>query len=142
MQRGSLINCKIIPIFCVGFISVSHIFLPLFSEGRDFFVFTTWSLFSGPVKSQVYDITWEAGSQRLIRDHWQEARSLGVNIHTLFYLLNNQNIERIQRDYCAPLKLLSNGHELYFETIPTSLTNYLFNKSVISSSHQLEICRD
>ena len=69
------------------YISISHIFLPVFKTHRHSgLFFAKWNMFSFPPLKAVNDITWDGGQSFFFRDHRKKAVSSGVSVWRIFYL--------------------------------------------------------
>ena len=68
------------------YISISHIFLPVFKVRRSFLIFARWNMFSFLPNKSINDITWDEGQSFLLRDYRKKAAHSGVSIARIFYL--------------------------------------------------------
>ncbi len=124
---------RLIILVCFSFLTISHVAIPYLNNGKDFFIFSSWRLFSSGPRESISDISWDEGQSFLYRDHRKEAKRIGINIHTLFYLLNTQKSARLQRDYCYALRTLSKGGPLKIYNMKGPLADHIFKKNVVKN---------
>ena len=91
----------------VCYLSIAQIILPYFNKGEDFFFFAKWSMFSNGSKGISYDISWDEGETFLFRDYKEEAKSLGINVHIIAYLVNSAKYEKLKNFKSSLTKIAS-----------------------------------
>lgn len=107
------------------YISISHFFLPVFKKD-DFLFFFQWNMFSFMPMTKVRDITWDEGKTFFFRDYRWEAMSAGINIHTLFYLLNSSHgINTIQKYFYPELMKFCKCQNLKLVELEGSLSEHI-----------------
>ncbi len=105
---------------------VSTVLLPLCNNSRDFFIFSPWNMFAFGSPNQCADITWDGGKTFLFRDHRKDAAAAGINIHTLFYLMNSSNIELLRKDYLLKMKLLCRCENVEYFVLRSNYFDHFF----------------
>lgn len=127
---------KLILFLCLVFIS--HVALPHFNDGVDFFVFTKWNMFANTGMPHTYDI--EMISNRpeyLFRDHRERAQSFGFDTRLLYYLTVHKSTEEL-RQYLGklPPKLMStfcNCSALYKVKLDGPVYNHIVQKQPLET---------
>lgn len=128
-------------IFCI-FLMISHIFIPQWNQGEDYFIFSQWSLFSDPPRGVVTDISWDDGQTFLFRDHRGWVKRSGVNIHTLFSLLRRGAVQRLQKDYCLALMGFSKKQPIAIFRREGRLWDHLLAHKKMMTLEKQIICND
>lgn len=129
---------KNLPI-CLFFnmVFVSAALLPLANNSQDFYFFSSWNMFAFGSKKPCFDITWDGGKTFLFRDHRQKATAAGINIHALFFLVQTQNITKINSAYLSKLQQYCLCNSLEMTTLDSSLYNHFVLKKVSDITHRV-----
>lgn len=136
---------NIIPIiFLLLYLSILHIFLPQFNDRKDFFIFSSWRLFSYGAETEIYDLSWDGGKTFLFRDLRKKAKVEGVDVKLLFYFVTKKNIKAI-RTHKALLKWggAARGHcDLFLFELKGSRYEHFFLKKRLDVISQSRVCND
>lgn len=119
--------------FSMVFVSV--VLLPVYNNSKDFFIFSPWNMFAFVSTSQCVDITWDGGKSYLFRDHRKDAASAGININTLFYLMNASKVELIRKDHLHKIKSFCRCENVEYFVLRTNYFDHFFvhtNSNVLS----------
>ena len=72
-------------------------------------------MFSNGSKGISYDISWDEGETFLFRDYKEEAKSLGINVHIIAYLVNSAKYEKLKNFKSSLTKIASPDKIAIFE---------------------------
>lgn len=123
------------------FLLFSQVLVPQLNDGKDIFVFSSWSLFSkGPSKS-VRDLTWDGGKTFLFRDHRTDATNSRINLTTLKYLLDSSSLQTLKKDFCRPLLDLSGSAPVEIVTLKNSWAEHMFSNKELQPLETQELCQ-
>lgn len=110
--------------FCL--VIISHIVLPTFNNGKDWFLFSTWALFVTPPAP--VDISWNQGQTFLFRDHQAPAKNAGIDIHSLFFLVKSHNLKMIEELYKTDILKICHCNDLEFVELQGTLYEHIILK--------------
>ena len=123
-----------IPIILVVYISISHVFLPLFKKD-DFLLFFQWNMYSSMPAESVRDITWDEGKTFLFRDHRKAAKKAGIKLIPLLYLLLYSNAETLKNNFHKTLLDFCNCKNLNVFKLKGSLSEHVLYKRQLKVLH-------
>lgn len=126
---------------CFVFLLFSQVLVPQLNDGKDIFVFSSWSLFSNGPSETVHDLTWDSGQTFLFRDHRTNATNSKINLTTLKYLLDSGSLETLEKDFCPSLIVLSGGAPVEIVTLKNSWSAHMFSKQELQPLKTEELCR-
>ena len=110
------------------YVSTSHIILPYLNDSNDFFFFALWNMYTPPPKKINFDISWNNNNVFLFRDRRLFAKTMGVDVHTLFYLLQKDNTSKVKSLFKEELLRLCNCESIYIVGFEGSLFNHIIKK--------------
>ena len=119
----------------------SQVLVPQLNDGKDIFLFSSWSLFSNGPSESVRDLTWDSGQTFLFRDHRTNATNSRINLTTLKYLLDSDSLETLKRDFCRPLLALSGGSPVEIVTLKNSWAAHMFSTEELRPLKTQELCQ-
>ena len=109
------------------YISISHVFLPVFHRG-DFLFFSRWDRMSAPPQKLVYDITWDEGNTFLLRDYRLQAQS-HINIYRFFNIIGNPFLkEELKKHFYSKLMGFCKCQKLEIFELQGSLSDHIIYK--------------
>ena len=120
------------------YISISHVFLPLFNKS-DFLFFFKWNMFSSMPLTSVYDITWDEGQSFLFKDHRQKAKAYGINTLTLFYFLMKADDKRIKKFFYSQLMDFCKCQKIEIFKLQGSLADHIIYKKQLKIQTQKQL---
>lgn len=117
-------------IFAVTYILISQLFLPIF-EKKDFFIFFTWSLFTGKVEKTIYDYTWDHGKTFIFRDHQSllKEKTTRAFRKRFFKATKKGRIEHLKTKYGAFFKKIQPKEDIYLYKLQNTLKEHIILKS-------------
>ena len=124
-------NRLVLTLALVFYISIGHIFLPIFNKSEFFFLYQ-WRLFSVNPGEFIYDLTWEGdeGTIFFLRDYKDKIYQIG-NPHTVQDLLQDGKINLLRKDYKKKILNFCQCDTIMVVKLKGSFSDYMiFNKSL------------
>ena len=126
MSESSLNKLKIILV--MAYMAVSHILLPRFNEGNDWYIFSRWDFFEEKKRDAVVDFHWtdEKGERYFFRDYAMNQSRPNFNFTVLFNRAQSDTfIVEENAKYIDELRRFCSCHDLSIVKLRGSMAAHL-----------------
>lgn len=118
---------------------VSQILLPRFNANIDFLFFSTWRLFSGGVRENVYDLTWDEGKTYYFRDYRRTEFTKNIDTVTLMHLLQSDQLNPALQSYVSIIKSKCQCQEIEIHQLSGSLYDHIIQKKNLTAKKVIKL---
>lgn len=125
----------------VIYIGICRLLLPYFNT-EEFFIFSTWSFFSGGPRSEVRDITFNGGQTFLYRDLHTQAVKANVDIHLLFFIMSWQDTVDYKDILLRELKKMSACPGIEVFTLKGTLADHMRKNKELPVIKKESLCEN
>lgn len=119
---------KHLVIFVLAYTVISHLLLPLLNRYEDFYIFSTWRLFSISNSVQAIDLTWNNGNSYLFRDHRADIKRARINNVSLYYHVSRQDFDKVRAVFKEHLEQLCKCQNIEIHKLNISLYDHIVHK--------------
>jgi hypothetical protein len=112
----------------LSFLLTSQVILPRFNNGLDFFIFSTWRLFSSGPPRSIKDFSWDQGKTFYFKNYSEQAKEHGLNNQRLLHSINFGPFKDIKMSDCSKISKIAGSKQVFIYEIKLSLADHLLLK--------------